>query len=118
MNDEDVNSTLIALADSTRRAILNRLSRGEARITDLAKPFNISLNAVSKHIRVLERAQLVRRRRVWREYRVRIDPARLIDLADWINSHRTFWTERLVALDALLTAEDLQGKTEKSSKEK
>jgi hypothetical protein len=66
----------------------------------------LSLNAVSKHIRVLERARLVRRRRVWREFRVRIDPSRLNDIANWMANQRSQWTQGLEALDAILTAED------------
>ena len=65
---ENLDHTLIALADPTRRAILRRLARGEARITDLAAPFSISFNSVSKHIKLLERAALVERRKVGREY--------------------------------------------------
>jgi DNA-binding transcriptional ArsR family regulator len=63
-----LDHTLMALADPTRRAILQRLTRGDARVTELAKPFSMSLNSVSKHIRVLERARLVRRQRVGREH--------------------------------------------------
>jgi len=97
---------MTALAHPTRRAILERLMRGEARVTDLAKPFKMSLNAVSKHIRVLERARLVRRRRVWREHRVSFRPEPLDEASAWIEKRRAFWTQRLDALDALLKAED------------
>ena len=77
-----------------------------------------SLNvAVSKHIRVLERARLVRRRRVWREQRVRIDVARLNGLADWIAGQRTVWIDCLNALDALLTAEDAEAGANKLAQE-
>ena len=70
----DLDHTLAALADPTRRAILQRLARGEARVTELADPFNMSLNAVSKHIRMLERADLVRRRRVGRDHFLSFNP--------------------------------------------
>src|ERR671911_1962612 len=70
----NLDQTLMALADPTRRAILQRLSRGEARVTELARPFAISLNSVSKHIRVLERAKLVRRRRAGREHLMSFNP--------------------------------------------
>lgn len=101
MNDL-LSDTMSALAHPTRRAILERLMHGEERITDLAAPFDMSLNAVSKHIQVLEKAGLVRRRRVWREHRVSFDPSPLEDAAAWIEQRRTFWSERLEALDTVL----------------
>ena len=102
----DLDETLIALADSTRRAILHRLSDGEARVTDLAKPFAMSLNSVSKHIAMLERAQLVRRRRVGREHFLSFNAAPLEEAARWIVAHRAIWTARLDALEAALQAQD------------
>jgi DNA-binding transcriptional ArsR family regulator len=102
----DLDHTLLALADPTRRAILQRLSRGEARVTELAQPFAMSLNAVSKHIRMLERARLVRRRRVGREHLLSIDPQPLDAAAEWINAQRALWTARLDVLHELLQAED------------
>jgi DNA-binding transcriptional ArsR family regulator len=102
----DLSDTLTALADPTRRAILQRLIRGQARVTALAEPFDMSLNAVSKHIRILERARLVRRRRVGREHLLTFNPAPLDRAAAWIASQRALWTARLEALDALLTEED------------
>ena len=102
----NLDHTLLALADPTRRAILRRLSEGEARVTDLAQPFAISLNSVSKHIRVLERAGLVRRRRAGREHLLSFTPAPLDAAADWIATHRSLWGARLRALDAMLQAED------------
>jgi DNA-binding transcriptional ArsR family regulator len=101
-----LDATLAALADPTRRAILQRLSRGEARVTDLAQPFAMSLNAVSKHIRMLERARLVRRRRAGREHLLSLDPAPLDQAAAWIDAQRATWTARLDALDALLQDQD------------
>ncbi len=101
-----LDRTLAALADPTRRAIIQRLMSGEARVTELAKPFAMSLNAVSKHIRMLEQAGLVRRRKVWREHFVSFDPARLAEAAAWIEQQRTIWTRRLEALDALLLEQD------------
>lgn len=101
-----LDRTLTALADPTRRAILQRLSRGEARVTDVARPFAMSLNAVSKHVRVLERARLVRRRRAGREHLLSLDPAPLDEAAAWIDAQRAAWTARLDALDALLAEED------------
>lgn len=101
-----LDHTLIALADPTRRAIVRRLMRGEARVTELAEPFDMSLNAVSKHIRVLERAGMVRRRRVWREHWVSFDPAPMDKAAAWIAQQQDFWKTRLKALDDMLQAED------------
>ena len=100
-----LDQTLIALADPTRRAILHRLSQGEQRVTDLAGPFAISLNSVSKHIRMLERAKLVRRRRVGREHLLTMNPQPLAEAAAWIESQRATWTARLDALDRMLRAE-------------
>jgi DNA-binding transcriptional ArsR family regulator len=105
----DLDRTLVAMADPTRRAILRRLSTGEARVTDLAAPFPISLNSVSKHIRVLERADLVRRRRVGREHFMSLNPRALDGAAEWIEEQRSSWTRRLNALDVLLAAEDRAG---------
>lgn len=101
-----LDSTLLALADPTRRAILQRLSRGEARVTEVARPFAMSLNAVSKHILVLERAKLVKRRRVGREHFLSYRPEPLDAAAQWIESTRTFWASRLDALEELLRKED------------
>jgi DNA-binding transcriptional ArsR family regulator len=101
-----LDDTLLALADPTRRAILQRLSRGEARVTELAEPFDISLNSVSKHIRILERADLVRRRRAGREHFLTFNTAPFDELAQWMNVQRTLWMNRLDALDAMLRAED------------
>jgi DNA-binding transcriptional ArsR family regulator len=95
----NLDQTLTALADPTRRAILQRLSSGEARVTELARPFAISLNSVSKHIRMLERADLVRRRRAGREHLLSFNPAPLDDAADWIEAQRAFWNARLDALE-------------------
>lgn len=101
-----LDRTLVALADPTRRAILERLSRGEARVTELAAPFSISLNSVSKHIRMLERAELVRRRVAGKEHLLSFNRAPLEDAAEWIESQRALWARRLAALDDLLRAED------------
>jgi len=103
-----LDQTLTALGDATRRAILDRLARGPARVTDLAAPFSISLNSVSKHIRILERAQLVRRRRDGREHILSLNPEPLDEAAEWIARTRDFWTGRLDALEAALRAEDAE----------
>jgi DNA-binding transcriptional ArsR family regulator len=101
-----LDETLIALADPTRRQILRRLSRGEARVTELAAPFAISLNSVSKHIVMLERAGLVRRRREGREHILTLDPAPADRVARWIASQRDLWAARLDALDEVLRHEE------------
>lgn len=101
-----LDETLLALADPTRRALLDRLARGPARVTELAAPFDISLNSVSKHIRVLERARLVRRRKVGREHILTLDTHPLDEAAAWIDRQRALWTTRLDALEAALRAED------------
>lgn len=103
---DDLDRTLFALADPTRRAILERLLHGESRVTDLAAPFAMSLAAVSKHVQVLERAKLVRRRKAWREHWVSFDPAPLVAAAAWMERQRRFWSDRLALLDGLLRAED------------
>jgi DNA-binding transcriptional ArsR family regulator len=100
-----LDDTFIALADPTRRAILERLSRGEARVTEIARPFSISLNSVSKHIRVLERARLVRREVRGREHILSFNRRPLDQAAVWMESQRALWTRRLRALDALLQEE-------------
>ena len=99
--------TLAALADPTRRAILQRLSHGEARVTELAAPFAISLNSVSKHIRILERARLVRRRRAGREHLLSLEQKPLDEAAAWMAGQRNIWNARLDVLEALLEAEDV-----------
>ncbi|HET6762676.1 MAG TPA: metalloregulator ArsR/SmtB family transcription factor [Longimicrobiaceae bacterium] len=104
----ELDQTLAALADPTRRAILDRLARAPQRVTELAAPFAISLNSVSKHIRILERAGLVRRRKRGREHILSLNPAPLDEAAEWIARKRDFWTGRLDALEAALRAEDRQ----------
>ena len=101
-----LNHTLMAIADPTRRAILHKLAGGETRVTDLARPFAMSLNSVSKHIRILERARLVRRRRSGREHLLSINPHPLDEAARWIETQRALWSTRLDALDELLKDED------------
>ena len=98
--------TLIALADPKRRAILRRLARrGEARVTELAEPFDVSLNAISKHIKILERAGVVERRQVGREHVLRFRPEPLSKVEDWISKQTEFWTASLEAIDDLLQQE-------------
>jgi DNA-binding transcriptional ArsR family regulator len=102
----NLDDTLTALADPTRRAIIAHLARGEARVTEVAAPFAISLNSVSKHIRVLERAGLVRRRVDGRDHFLTYDPRPLDAATEWLERHRRFWSRSLDALEAALQAED------------
>ncbi|MDE2600658.1 MAG: winged helix-turn-helix transcriptional regulator [Rhodocyclaceae bacterium] len=103
---KNLDDTLIALADPTRRAILHRLSQGDARVTELAEPFAISLNSVSKHIRLLERADLVRREKSGRDHWLSLNPAPVDEALQWMQAQRDAWTARLDTLEALLRAED------------
>ena len=102
----DFDETLIALADPTRRAILARLAQGEARVTEVARPFAISLNSVSKHIRMLERADLVRRRKAGREYILTLNTEPLVRTAKWLEDQAALWRWRLGELDAILREDD------------
>jgi DNA-binding transcriptional ArsR family regulator len=103
---DPLSATFGALADSTRRAILARLSRGEASVKELAEPFDLTQPAISKHLRVLERAGLIEqgRQAQWRPRRLRADPLR--DVAEWVGQYRPHWEERFERLDAFLR--DLQ----------
>jgi len=109
----NLDNTLIALADDTRRSILKRLASGEARVTEVAAPFGISLNSVSKHIRLLERAGLVRRRVAGRDHFLTLEPKPFDDLTRWMHETREFWNNRLDQLEAALRAEDLIKKVSK-----
>lgn len=98
-DQSQLDRTLAALADPTRRAILERLQEGDARVTEIAAPFEMSLNAVSKHLRVLEGAGLIRREVHGREHRIRFDGSPLMEAEAWIERQRRFWEERLEGLD-------------------
>ena len=102
MASDRLSVTLAALADPTRRAILARLASGEATVTELARPFRVSLPAVSRHLRVLENAGLITRGRdaQWRP--CRLEPAPLRDVADWVAQYRQYWEMRLEHLDSYL----------------
>jgi DNA-binding transcriptional ArsR family regulator len=96
-----------ALGDPTRRAMLRSLTAGEQNIGELAAPFRMSFAAASKHVRVLERAGLVRRRIAGRSHICRLDTAPLKAADEWLRFYERYWTDKLDALDALLKAEDL-----------
>jgi len=108
MPPDDLSSTFAALADPTRRAILARLAAGEASVSELARPFDMSLPAISKHLKVLERAGLIVRARAAQRRPCRLEAARLKDVADWIARYRRFWDASLDRLEAYLG--ELQGK--------
>lgn len=102
MTNDHLSATFAALADPTRRAILARLLAGECSVTELAEPFEMSMPAVSKHLRVLERAGLIARRRDAQFRPCRIEPGPLKDVAQWMERYREVWEERLDRLDAYL----------------
>ncbi|MGQ0383691.1 MAG: ArsR/SmtB family transcription factor [Gammaproteobacteria bacterium] len=97
-----LDSVLGAVADSTRRAILARLALSDARVTEIAGDFPISLNSVSKHIRMLERAGLVRRTVQGRDHVLSLDAAPLAGAAEWISHYRAFWDGKLAALEKFM----------------
>jgi DNA-binding transcriptional ArsR family regulator len=102
MASDDLSATFAALADPTRRAILARLARGEAPVTELAKPFDLSLPGISKHLKVLQRAGLITKGRnaQWRP--CRLEPARLKEASEWVGEYRRFWDESFQRLDDVL----------------
>jgi len=112
---ERLDAIFHALADPTRRRIVGALTQGPHTIGELARPFPVSLAAVSKHVKVLERARLVRRRVRGRQHVCSLDPAALAGARDWIERQERFWTERLDALEALLTEESRSGSSPKPS---
>lgn len=100
---DSLSTTLSALADPTRRAILARLALGETSVTELAEPFQMSLPAVSKHLKVLERAGLIARGREAQWRPCKLEAAPLADVAAWLEAYRQFWEASLDRLDAYLT---------------
>ncbi len=104
-----LNRTFSALADPTRRAILTRLARGETSVSDLARPFPVSLPAISRHLRVLEQAGLLERRKRGRVHHCRLRTVPLRQAAAWIDRYRMFWENQLDGLAAFLRAEPTDG---------
>src|SRR5438094_2318528 len=102
MTGDRLTETFAALADPTRRAILQRLASGERSVTELARPFDMSLAAVSKHLRVLERAGLIARGRDAQQRPRRLEARPLKQAADWLERYRRFWDERFDRLDDYL----------------
>jgi len=108
---DSLGNTFAALADPTRRAILARLRQGEAPVTVLAAPFDISLPAISRHLKVLERAGLIARSRDAKWRPCRLDAAPIKEVANWADGYRQFWEARFAKLDDLLV--ELQGEEDK-----
>lgn len=108
-----LSATFSALADPTRRAILARLALGEASVTELAEPFAISMPAISKHLKVLERAGLITRGREAQWRPCRIEPDALKGVDDWLERYRRLWEERLDRLEAYLKSVDAGEKKER-----
>lgn len=111
-HDEHLDRTFAALSHPIRRAILTRLARdGSASVSDLAEPFDVSLMAVSKHLKVMDEAGLIRREKDGRVHRCSYDPGSMDDAREWIERHRRFWTRQLDSLATYLEAPD-RGPTE------
>jgi len=102
MSPEQLNSTFSALADPTRRAILARLAAGEASVNELAEPFDMSLPAVTKHLKVLQRAGLISQSRIAQQRPCKLEAAPLQEAVSWIEQYRQFWEQRLDQLDNYL----------------
>ena len=116
MTTDRLSSTFAALADPTRRAILARLALGETSVTELAEPFDMSLPAVSKHLKVLERAGLITRGREAQWRPCRIEPRALKEVDDWLERYRRFWEQSFDRLDDYLR--ELQAKPKKRPRRK
>src|SRR6516162_3629059 len=116
----NLDATFSALADSTRRAILARLARGETTVQDLAEPFAMTLPAISKHLKVLERAGLISRSREAQWRPCRIEPRALKDVDDWLDHYRRFYDESFDRLDSYLKTLQAKepGKTPTSKRSK
>jgi DNA-binding transcriptional ArsR family regulator len=115
MATDHLSTTFAALADPTRRAILARLASGECSVTELAEPFEMSMPAVSKHLRVLERAGLITRSREAQWRPCRIDAGPLKEVADWAEQYRSIWEQRLDRLEMYL--QDLQKKEKRHGRQ-
>jgi DNA-binding transcriptional ArsR family regulator len=118
MATDHLSTTFAALADPTRRAILTRLSAGETSVTELARPFAMSLPAVTKHLKVLQRAGLITqgRQAQWRPCRLQAKPLR--EVADWVEQYRRFWEQRLDRLEDYLRELQAQEKKDGRGKKK
>ena len=117
MTEDQLSATFAALADPTRRAILARLAAGETSVTELAKPFDMTLPGISKHLKVLERARLIERGRQaqWRPCRLQAEP--LKEVADWVEHYRRFWEESFDRLDEYLRELQQQAREKETRQE-
>ena len=113
---DHLSTTFAALADPTRRAILAKLASGQCSVTELAEPFDMSMPAISKHLKVLEKAGLIARGREAQWRPCRLDAAPLREVADWVEHYRRFWDESLDRLDAYLR--ELQSKEKKHARKR
>jgi len=113
---DDLDATFAALADRTRRAMIAKLARGEASVLELAEPHDMSQPAISKHLKVLERAGLITRSRDAQRRPCRLEPRRLKLVADWVASYRDFWEQSYSRLEEVL--QELQGQPKEKTKEK
>ena len=113
---DHLSTTFAALSDPTRRAILTRLSTGETSVTELAKPFDMTLPGISKHLKVLERAGLITRGREAQWRPCRLDAGRLKEVSDWVEHYRRFWEQSFDRLDDYL--HELQKKENKLGRKK
>jgi DNA-binding transcriptional ArsR family regulator len=102
---KNLDQVMVAISDPTRRAIMGQLARGPARISDVAAPFSMSLTGVCKHVRILERAGLVRRHRQGRENTLELSAQPLREVARWISGYERFWNSRLDRLEKFFAAE-------------
>src|SRR5215831_2405564 len=101
---QTLDRVFLALSHPIRRQILIRLAQGAATVTDIAEPFKLSLNAVSKHLKVLEKASLIQRQVLGREHYCRINPQPLEEVSDWLTYYQAFWTSRLDAMEQEIIA--------------
>jgi len=109
-----LDTTFAALADPTRRDILHRLSAGSAPVTVLAEPYHMSLPAISKHLKVLERAGLIAREKMGRVHRCHLSPAPIRQAAEWLSFYQRFWERQLDALADFLESEPLQSESKET----
>jgi DNA-binding transcriptional ArsR family regulator len=116
--DDSISATFSALADPTRRAILARLALGETSVTELAEPFEMSMPAVSKHLRVLQQAGLISRSREAQWRPCKLNPGPLQKAADWLDEYRKFWEQSFDRLDSYLQTLQAEPPTAKSGKKK
>ena len=116
MPTDQLSDTFQALADPTRRALMARLTTGEASVQELAKPFKMSLPAISKHLKVLEHAGLIARGREAQWRPCRLNPKPLHDVADWVEAYRQFWEQSLDRLEDYLR--DIQAQEKKHGRKK